>query len=123
MELVKLPLFIWLGLIKPDSGKVFINDRDVTILPMYKKAREGIGYLAQEPSIFRKLTVRQNIEAVLEMHLKDKNIIKEKNRYSYRRVKFKKGSRPKRLYTFWWRKKKMRNSKSIGNRSRFYSIR
>lgn len=66
------------GLIKPDSGKVFINDRDVTILPMFKKAREGIGYLAQEPSIFRKLTVRQNIEAVLEMHLKDKNIIKEK---------------------------------------------
>jgi lipopolysaccharide export system ATP-binding protein len=42
------------------------------------KKREGIGYLAQEPSIFRKLTVRQNIEAVLEMHLKDKNIIKEK---------------------------------------------
>jgi lipopolysaccharide export system ATP-binding protein len=70
--------YMAVGLIKPDSGKVFINDRDVTILPMYKKAREGIGYLAQEPSIFRKLTVRQNIEAVLEMHLKDKNIIKEK---------------------------------------------
>jgi len=70
--------YMAVGLIKPDSGKVFINDRDVTILPMFKKAREGIGYLAQEPSIFRKLTVRQNIEAVLEMHLKDKNIIKEK---------------------------------------------
>ncbi len=70
--------YMAVGLIKPDSGKVFINDRDVTDLPMYKKAREGIGYLAQEPSIFRKLTVRQNIEAVLEMHLKDKNLIKEK---------------------------------------------
>jgi len=70
--------YMAVGLIKPDSGKVFINDRDVTILPMFKKAREGIGYLAQEPSIFRKLTVRQNIEAVLEMHLKDKKIIKEK---------------------------------------------
>ncbi|GIX41810.1 MAG: hypothetical protein KatS3mg129_1543 [Leptospiraceae bacterium] len=51
---------------------------DVTHLPMYKKAREGIGYLAQEPSIFRKLTVRQNIEAVLEMHTNDRNYIKEK---------------------------------------------
>ena len=70
--------YMAVGLIKPDYGKVFINDRDVTILPMFKKAREGIGYLAQEPSIFRKLTVRQNIEAVLEMHLKDKKIIKEK---------------------------------------------
>jgi len=70
--------YMAVGLIKPDSGKVFINDRDVTNLPMYKKAKEGIGYLAQEPSIFRKLTVRQNIEAVLEMHLKDKNLIKEK---------------------------------------------
>jgi lipopolysaccharide export system ATP-binding protein len=70
--------YMAVGLIKPDSGKVFINDRDVTDLPMYKKAREGIGYLAQEPSIFRKLTVRQNIEAVLEMHTNDRKYIKEK---------------------------------------------
>ncbi len=70
--------YMAVGLIKPDSGNVYINDRDITDMPMYKKAREGIGYLAQEPSIFRKLTVRQNIEAVLEMHYEDQSYIREK---------------------------------------------
>lgn len=70
--------YMAVGLIKPDSGKVYIDEEDVTDLPMYKKARKGIGYLAQEPSIFRKLTVRQNIEAVLEMFIEDRKIIKEK---------------------------------------------
>lgn len=55
------------GLIKPDEGKVFINDEDITKLPMYKRAQMGIGYLPQEASIFRKLSVEDNINAVLEM--------------------------------------------------------
>lgn len=55
------------GLIKPDEGKVFINDQDITNLPMYKRAQMGIGYLPQEASIFRKLSVEDNINAVLEM--------------------------------------------------------
>ena len=55
------------GLIKPDEGKVFLNDEDITKLPMYKRAQMGIGYLPQEPSIFRKLSVEDNIMAVLEM--------------------------------------------------------
>ena len=55
------------GLIRPDEGKVFLDDRDITALPMYKRAKMGIGYLPQEPSIFRKLTVEDNIAAVLEM--------------------------------------------------------
>jgi lipopolysaccharide export system ATP-binding protein len=55
------------GLIKPDQGKVTIEDRDVTRLPMYQRARLGIGYLPQEASIFRGLTVEQNIRAVLEV--------------------------------------------------------
>src|SRR6187401_2975848 len=54
------------GLIKPDEGKVFLNDTDITKLPMYKRAKLGIGYLPQEPSVFRKLTVEQNILAILE---------------------------------------------------------
>ncbi|MCY7351716.1 MAG: LPS export ABC transporter ATP-binding protein [Cytophagaceae bacterium] len=54
------------GLIKPNSGKVYIDDLDVTDLPMYKRARLGIGYLAQEASVFRSLTVEENIMAVLE---------------------------------------------------------
>jgi lipopolysaccharide export system ATP-binding protein len=55
------------GLVKPNSGKVFIDDKDVTDLPMYKRARLGIGYLAQEASVFRTLTVEENILAVLEL--------------------------------------------------------
>lgn len=55
------------GLIKPDEGKVFLNDQDITSLPMYKRAQMGIGYLPQEPSVFRKLSVEDNIAAILEM--------------------------------------------------------
>lgn len=55
------------GLIRPDSGNVFLEDKDITELPMYKRAKMGIGYLPQEASIFRKLTVEDNIKAVLEM--------------------------------------------------------
>ena len=55
------------GLIKPDSGAVYLNDQDITALPMYKRAQMGIGYLPQEASVFRKLTVEDNISAVLEM--------------------------------------------------------
>jgi lipopolysaccharide export system ATP-binding protein len=55
------------GLIKPDEGKVFLNETDITKLPMYKRAKLGIGYLPQEASVFRKLTVEDNIMAVLQM--------------------------------------------------------
>jgi len=58
--------YMTMGLIKPDSGSVFFEDQDVSSLPMYQRARLGMGYLAQEPSIFRKLTVRENIMAILE---------------------------------------------------------
>lgn len=58
--------YIATGLEKPDSGKVWLNDKDVTQLPINKRAHLGIGYLAQEPSIFRYLTVRDNILLVLE---------------------------------------------------------
>jgi lipopolysaccharide export system ATP-binding protein len=70
--------YMAVGLVQPDSGKVFIEGKDVTGLPMYRRAREGIGYLAQEASVFRKLSVRENIEAVLEMHTKDRNYIRQK---------------------------------------------
>jgi lipopolysaccharide export system ATP-binding protein len=55
------------GLVRPDEGKVFLNDQDITSLPMYKRAKMGIGYLPQEASVFRKLSVEDNIAAVLEM--------------------------------------------------------
>ncbi|TBR18456.1 MAG: LPS export ABC transporter ATP-binding protein [Chitinophagaceae bacterium] len=55
------------GLINPDGGSVFLDDKNITNLPMYKRAQLGIGYLPQEPSVFRKLTVEDNILAILEM--------------------------------------------------------
>ena len=60
------------GMIKPDAGKVFLDDEEITKVPMYKRARMGIGYLPQEASIFRRLTVEDNILAVLEMTDLDK---------------------------------------------------
>lgn len=63
------------GLVKPDSGSVLIDDEDITRLPMYKRAKKGIGYLAQEASVFRKMSVEDNIKAVLEWRgLKRKDI-------------------------------------------------
>ena len=53
--------YIITGMIRPDKGRVLLDGRDITRLPMYKRARLGIGYLAQEPSVFRKLNVEQNI--------------------------------------------------------------
>ncbi len=59
--------YMVVGLIKPDEGRVFLDDQDITKLPMYKRAQMGIGYLPQEASVFRKLSVENNIMAVLEM--------------------------------------------------------
>src|SRR5664279_5277889 len=66
------------GLVKPDDGDVFLNDINITKLPMYKRAKMGLGYLPQEASVFRKLTVEDNISAVLEMTKLSKKQQKEK---------------------------------------------
>jgi len=58
--------YMVVGLVKPDHGRVALNDVDITKMPMYQRARNGVGYLAQEPSVFRKLTVADNLMAVLE---------------------------------------------------------
>jgi len=58
--------YMIVGLVRPTSGKVFFNGKDVSSVPMYKRARMGMGYLSQEPSIFRKLTVADNVMAILE---------------------------------------------------------
>ena len=59
--------YMTVGLVRPNEGQIFLNDLNVTKFPVYKRAQNGIGYLAQEPSVFRKLTVEDNIRAVLEM--------------------------------------------------------
>ena len=58
--------YMVVGLVRPDSGRIVLNGHNVTRLPVYKRAREGLGYLAQEPSVFRKLTVEDNLMAILE---------------------------------------------------------
>jgi lipopolysaccharide export system ATP-binding protein len=58
--------YMTVGLVRPDAGRVFLDDQDLTDLPMHMRARKGVGYLPQETSIFRKLTVRQNLLAILE---------------------------------------------------------
>ncbi|WP_421773222.1 LPS export ABC transporter ATP-binding protein [Gracilimonas sp.] len=58
--------YMMVGLVRPNAGKIFLNEKDLTGEPMYKRARMGIGYLAQEASVFRNLTVRENLESVLQ---------------------------------------------------------
>jgi lipopolysaccharide export system ATP-binding protein len=70
--------YMIVGLIKPNNGEIFLNDENITDLPMYKRAQRGIGYLAQEASVFRHLTVEENILAVLEMSSLSKSQQKEK---------------------------------------------
>ncbi len=58
--------YMMVGLVAPDSGKILLSGKDITTLPMYERARLGIGYLPQEPSVFRKLSVKENVLAILE---------------------------------------------------------
>lgn len=59
--------YMIVGMVKPNSGKIFLDDRDITAEPMYKRAQLGVGYLPQEASVFRKLSIEDNLRAVLEM--------------------------------------------------------
>lgn len=71
--------YMFTGIIRPNSGKVFLNERNITRKPMYQRARMGIGYLSQEPSVFRNLTVRQNLESVLEFLSLKRSEIRERS--------------------------------------------
>ena len=66
------------GLISPEEGEVFLNDLEITKVPMYKRSKMGIGYLPQEVSVFRKLSVEDNIKAILEMSSLSKEEQKDK---------------------------------------------
>ena len=70
--------YMMVGLVTPNSGDIFLNDIKLTRMPMYKRARLGVGYLAQEASVFRNLTVRQNLESVLQFLSYSKKEIKER---------------------------------------------
>ena len=87
--------YMVVGLIRPDSGKITLDGNDITHLPMYQRARRGIGYLPQEPSVFRKLTVEENVLAILqtlpysngEIKQKTKSLLEELNIWSIRKTK------------------------------------
>lgn len=70
--------YMMVGLVTPNAGDIFLNEENITQTPMYKRARKGIGYLAQEASVFRNLTVRQNLESVLQFLSYSKKEIKER---------------------------------------------
>ncbi|MDR1624394.1 MAG: LPS export ABC transporter ATP-binding protein [Tannerellaceae bacterium] len=70
--------YMTVGLVTPNEGKIFLNEEEITKFPVYKRARNGIGYLAQEASVFRKMTVEDNIRSVLEMTSQPDNYQKEK---------------------------------------------
>ncbi len=70
--------YMIVGLVKPDGGSVFLNGDDITTSSMHKRSLGGIGYLPQEPSVFRKMSVYDNIYAALELKFNDKSLIKEK---------------------------------------------
>jgi len=70
--------YMTVGLITPNEGKIFLNDMEITNFPMYKRAQHGIGYLAQEASVFRKMTVEDNIRTILQMTKTSKAEQKEK---------------------------------------------
>lgn len=79
--------YMIVGIVKPNSGRIFLDNTDITSFPMYKRAQHGIGYLAQEPSVFRKLSIEDNILSVLqltkltkkEQHYKMESLIDEFN--------------------------------------------
>ena len=70
--------YMIVGLIKPNNGSIYLDDQEITKFPMYRRAQEGIGYLAQEASVFRKLSVEDNIMSVLQMTSHSKAVQKEK---------------------------------------------
>ena len=70
--------YMIVGLVKPDSGKVFLDDKEITKVPMYKRSKMGLGYLPQEVSVFRKLSVEDNILAILQMTKLSKTEQKER---------------------------------------------
>lgn len=89
--------YMVVGLVKPNSGSILLDNQKITNLPMYERARKGIGYLAQEPSVFRTLTVEENIMAVLQMTKLTRNQQKEKmesllDEFSLKHVRKNKGT-------------------------------
>ena len=91
--------YMIVGLIKPNNGSIFLNNKEITKLPMYKRAQKGIGYLAQEASVFRKLSVEDNILSVLQMTNLAKPEQKEKLVYLFAGLYQKAKDRRNRQYT------------------------
>ena len=106
--------YMTVGLIKPDEGTVTLDGEDLTAMPMYKRAQKGLGYLPQEASIFRTLSVEDNIKAVMELTDMTKEEQRDKlesliDEFTLHKVRKSMGK-----CIEWWRKTKNRNSACIG---------
>ncbi len=94
--------YMIVGMIRPNNGRVFLDGKDITSLPMYKRARYGIAYLAQESSIFRKLSVENNIMAILQLQKLTNKERKSTFRGIARIIRLAKYPKAERIYAFWW---------------------
>ncbi len=90
------------GLVPVDEGTIEIDGNDVTTMPMYRRSRLGVGYLPQEASIFRGLTVEENIRAVLEVHIDNKASAREEARRTARRVSHSQAAQERGRVAFRW---------------------
>lgn len=103
------------GLIKPNDGHIFLDNEEITDLPMYRRAQKGLGYLAQEASVFRKMSVENNIMSVMEFSKFSKKERRDRPGVPDRRVRS--GESPQKLrYTaFWRRAQTLRDSEGTGH--------
>jgi lipopolysaccharide export system ATP-binding protein len=111
--------YMIVGLIKPNDGKIFLDQQDITDLPMFQRAKLGIGYLAQEASVFRKLTVEENILAPLEMRDMPKKDRKEKVEQLLEEFSLTPRTQKSGHGTLWWRTQTNRNCTRTCGRSKF----
>ncbi|MBK7570579.1 MAG: ATP-binding cassette domain-containing protein [Bacteroidetes bacterium] len=112
--------YMIVGLIKPNEGEIFLENEKITDLPMYKRAQRGIGYLAQEASVFRKLSVEDNIKAVLELTSQSKRRAIKKTGIVTGRIRITKNPHQSRRLIIRRRKKKNGDRSSVSRRSEIY---
>ena len=104
-----------IGMIVPDAGSVIFEGTDITKLPMYKRARLGMGYLSQEPSVFQRLSVRDNLRAILET-MSITTAERQKSRPPHREVRTDRGGQQPCEIPLRWRAKKARNRTRNGHK-------
>ncbi len=107
--------YMMVGLARPDEGRVLLDGADVTRDPMYLRARKGINYLAQEPSVFRKLTVEENLLAILETLKITRQERQERLKTAPQRIEYRASRQAEGIVPVGWRKAEGRNHPGTGD--------